>query len=61
MRCDGSPDPSVLPEINSFISLWREDSENQIQRVLENCAMSLQVRLALCVCHFHGFKLIIDD
>ncbi|XP_048010908.1 dynein axonemal intermediate chain 7 isoform X1 [Megalobrama amblycephala] len=43
MRCDGSPDPSVLPEINSFISLWREDSENQIQRVLEKCALSLQL------------------
>ncbi|KAF4114651.1 dynein axonemal intermediate chain 7 isoform X3 [Onychostoma macrolepis] len=43
MRCDGSPDPSVQPEINSFISLWREDSETQIQRVLENCALALQL------------------
>uniref|UniRef100_A0A672QC00 Dynein axonemal intermediate chain 7 n=1 Tax=Sinocyclocheilus grahami TaxID=75366 RepID=A0A672QC00_SINGR len=43
MRCDGSPDPSVQPEINSFISLWREDSETQIQQVLENCALALQL------------------
>uniref|UniRef100_A0A8C2C0B7 Dynein axonemal intermediate chain 7 n=1 Tax=Cyprinus carpio TaxID=7962 RepID=A0A8C2C0B7_CYPCA len=43
MRCDGSPDPSVQPEINSFISLWREDSETQIQLVLENCALALQL------------------
>uniref|UniRef100_A0A671M7W8 Dynein axonemal intermediate chain 7 n=1 Tax=Sinocyclocheilus anshuiensis TaxID=1608454 RepID=A0A671M7W8_9TELE len=43
MRCDGSPDPSVQPEINSFIRLWREDSETPIQRVLENCALALQL------------------
>uniref|UniRef100_A0A673I4H0 Dynein axonemal intermediate chain 7 n=1 Tax=Sinocyclocheilus rhinocerous TaxID=307959 RepID=A0A673I4H0_9TELE len=43
MRCDGSPDPSVQPEINSFISLWRENSETPIQRVLENCALALKL------------------
>ncbi|KAK2892757.1 hypothetical protein Q8A67_012745 [Cirrhinus molitorella] len=43
MRCDGSPDPTVQPEINSFISLWREDSEAQIQQVLENCSLTLQL------------------
>lgn len=54
MRCDGSPDPSVQPEINSFISLWREDSETQVQRVLENCALALQVRPTLWICFFHS-------
>lgn len=44
MRCDGSPDPSVQTEINSFITLWREDSETQIQRDLEKCTLALQVR-----------------
>ncbi|KTF73035.1 hypothetical protein cypCar_00020690 [Cyprinus carpio] len=43
MHCNSSPDPSVHPEINSFISLWREDSETQIQQVLENCALALQL------------------
>uniref|UniRef100_A0A8C2A1Y1 Dynein axonemal intermediate chain 7 n=1 Tax=Cyprinus carpio TaxID=7962 RepID=A0A8C2A1Y1_CYPCA len=43
MHCNGSPDSSVHPEINSFISLWREDSETQIQQVLENCALALQL------------------
>ncbi|KAG1953377.1 dynein intermediate chain CFAP94, axonemal isoform X1 [Pimephales promelas] len=43
MRCDGSPDPAVQPEINTFISLWREDSETQISKVLENCALALQL------------------
>lgn len=61
MRCDGSPDPAVQPEINSFISLWREDSETQIEKVLENCALALQVRPALWICCFHVFKSIIDD
>ncbi|XDV25150.1 hypothetical protein PO909_029118, partial [Leuciscus waleckii] len=46
MRCDASPDPAVQPEINSFISLWREDSETQIQQVMKNCALALQVRPA---------------
>ncbi|KAI7791914.1 putative protein CASC1 [Triplophysa rosa] len=43
MRCDGSPDPSVQTEINSFITLWREDSETQIPQVLEKCALALQL------------------
>jgi len=61
MRCDGSPDPAVQPEINTFISLWREDSETHISKVLENCALALQVRPALWICCLHGFKSIIDD
>jgi len=28
MKCDGSPDPTILPEINMFMSLWREDLDN---------------------------------
>ncbi|XP_055046477.2 dynein axonemal intermediate chain 7 [Misgurnus anguillicaudatus] len=43
MRCDGTPDPSVQSEINSFISLWQEDSETRIQQVLENCDLALQL------------------
>ncbi|XP_023672481.2 dynein axonemal intermediate chain 7 isoform X1 [Paramormyrops kingsleyae] len=40
MRCDGTPDPSIPQEINSFISLWREDTEVQIGPVLENCSLA---------------------
>nr|A6H8T2.2 RecName: Full=Dynein axonemal intermediate chain 7 [Danio rerio] len=47
MLCDGSPDPSVQPEINTYISLWRDDSENQIQKVLEECALTLELEKEL--------------
>ncbi|XP_059672270.1 dynein axonemal intermediate chain 7 isoform X1 [Gavia stellata] len=35
LSCDGSPDPTVLPEINTFMSLWREDQNEDIQHVME--------------------------
>ena len=27
MQCDGTPDPTVLPDINTFISLWRDERQ----------------------------------
>ncbi|XP_025948434.2 dynein axonemal intermediate chain 7 isoform X2 [Dromaius novaehollandiae] len=35
VSCDGSPDPTVLQEINTFMSLWREDQNENIQFVME--------------------------
>ncbi|NXP56143.1 CASC1 protein, partial [Heliornis fulica] len=35
LSCDGSPDPTVLQEINTFMSLWREDQNEDIQCVME--------------------------
>ncbi|XP_066523222.1 dynein axonemal intermediate chain 7 isoform X2 [Hoplias malabaricus] len=43
MLCDGSPNPAVQPEINAFISLWKEDPEVQIQPLLQQCALALQL------------------
>ncbi|XP_006027400.1 protein CASC1 isoform X1 [Alligator sinensis] len=33
--CDGSPDPAVPQEINTFMSLWREDQNEDIEFVIE--------------------------
>ncbi|NXE21401.1 CASC1 protein, partial [Ardeotis kori] len=35
LSCDGNPDPTVLREINTFMSLWREDQNKDIQLVME--------------------------
>ncbi|NXT81291.1 CASC1 protein, partial [Zapornia atra] len=35
LNCDGSPDPTLLQELNTFMSLWREDQNEDIQLVLE--------------------------
>ncbi|KFV05058.1 Protein CASC1, partial [Pterocles gutturalis] len=35
LSCDGTPDPTVLREINTFMSLWCEDQNEDIQRVME--------------------------
>ncbi|KFQ86703.1 Protein CASC1, partial [Phoenicopterus ruber ruber] len=35
LSCDGSPDPTVLQEINTFMSLWREDQNEDVQLVME--------------------------
>ncbi|XP_028809621.1 dynein axonemal intermediate chain 7 isoform X2 [Denticeps clupeoides] len=43
MRCDGSPDPSAIREINTFISLWRDDPEVQANLVLTQCALAVRL------------------
>uniref|UniRef100_A0A3B5AHD9 Dynein axonemal intermediate chain 7 n=1 Tax=Stegastes partitus TaxID=144197 RepID=A0A3B5AHD9_9TELE len=39
MRCDGAPDPAVRQDINTFISLWRDDPEVNITAVC--CSLQL--------------------
>ncbi|KAM7378036.1 hypothetical protein PAMA_013097 [Pampus argenteus] len=43
MRCDGTPDPSVQPDINTYTSLWRDDPEVSITVVLKQCSLALQL------------------
>lgn len=48
MCCDGTPDPAVQQDINTYISLWRDDPEVNITPVLKQCNLALQVCI-LCV------------
>ncbi|XP_070709649.1 dynein axonemal intermediate chain 7 [Pempheris klunzingeri] len=43
MRCDGTPDPAVQQDINTYISLWRDDPEVNITMVLKQCNLALQL------------------
>uniref|UniRef100_A0A3B3ZKT2 Dynein axonemal intermediate chain 7 n=1 Tax=Periophthalmus magnuspinnatus TaxID=409849 RepID=A0A3B3ZKT2_9GOBI len=43
MCCDGTPDPSVQQEINTYMSLWKEDPEVNVTKVLKQCIGALRV------------------
>ncbi|XP_049891788.1 dynein axonemal intermediate chain 7 isoform X2 [Epinephelus moara] len=43
MRCDGAPDPEVQRDVNTYISLWRDDPEVNITLVLRQCYSALQL------------------
>lgn len=43
MRCDGTPDPVVHQDINTYMSLWRDDPEVGVQAVLKQCDLALKV------------------
>ena len=46
MRCDGSPDPTVPGEINTYINLRLEDNENDsIEMVLKKCELDSSVSI----------------
>ena len=57
MRCDGSPDPTILPEINMYMSLWREDRLHaDIESILKESDLVLQVGNHLFILIFLKFK-----
>ncbi|NWW11708.1 CASC1 protein, partial [Oreocharis arfaki] len=43
LSCDGSPDPTVPQEVNTFMSLWREDRDEDIQLVMEKGEVVLKM------------------
>ena len=44
MRCDGSPNPTIPGEINTYLNLWIEDNEhNDIDSVLKESTQTLSV------------------
>ena len=60
MKCDGSPDPTILPEINMYMSLWREDLDNNLfEMVLKDSDLVLKViSIALCFHYIICFDLL---
>ncbi|VFV31863.1 Hypothetical predicted protein [Lynx pardinus] len=43
IQCDGSPDPSVSPEINTFISLWKEETNETLEEVIAKSKLVLNI------------------
>ncbi|XP_061523405.1 dynein axonemal intermediate chain 7 isoform X4 [Phycodurus eques] len=43
MQCSDIPDPAVQQEINTFISLWRDDPERSVKTVLKQCNVALKL------------------
>jgi len=44
MKCDGSPDPTILPEINMYMSLWHENlGDTDFDLVLKDSDLALKV------------------
>ncbi|KAG8438553.1 hypothetical protein GDO86_004934, partial [Hymenochirus boettgeri] len=43
MLCDGSPDPTVTQEINTFLSLWAEEMNEDFQSVLQKSSLVLSL------------------
>ncbi|XP_077941172.1 dynein axonemal intermediate chain 7 isoform X4 [Gasterosteus aculeatus] len=43
MNCGALPDPTVLQDVNRYISSWRDDPEVDITLVLKQCNLALQL------------------
>ncbi|XP_023421076.2 dynein axonemal intermediate chain 7 isoform X2 [Cavia porcellus] len=43
IQCDGSPDPSTPQEMNTFISLWKEETNETFESVMKKSKLVLQL------------------
>ncbi|XP_049638848.1 dynein axonemal intermediate chain 7 [Suncus etruscus] len=59
LECDRSPDPSVAQEINTYISLWKEETDETFEQVMRksNQVLSLIERLTLILLETPPFDL----
>lgn len=50
MRCDGSPDPTVLKQINTFINLKKETGKPDMNVILEEAKDIYEVSFSFNIC-----------
>ncbi|XP_004479989.1 dynein axonemal intermediate chain 7 isoform X2 [Dasypus novemcinctus] len=43
VQCDGTPDPSVPQEVNTFISLWKEETNETFEEVIKKSKLVLNL------------------
>ncbi|KAB0349095.1 hypothetical protein FD754_013952 [Muntiacus muntjak] len=43
IQCDGSPDPSIAQEMNTFITLWKEETNETLEEVIEKSKLVLNL------------------
>ncbi|XP_054974032.1 dynein axonemal intermediate chain 7 [Sorex araneus] len=59
LQCDGHPDPTVAQEINTYISLWREETNETFEQVIQKSdqVLSLIDKLTLMLFETPPFDL----
>ncbi|EGV97863.1 Cancer susceptibility candidate protein 1 [Cricetulus griseus] len=60
-QCDGSPDPLVAQEMNTFISLWEEEKNETFEQVIEKSKLVLSEASTLVDVDSGNMEKIIQD
>ena len=47
MKCDGLPDPACVKQLNTYLTLWREDGKEDINSVLQTTLDVLPIMASL--------------
>ncbi|XP_070126190.1 dynein axonemal intermediate chain 7 isoform X4 [Equus przewalskii] len=61
IQCDGSPDPSVSQEINTFISLWKEETNETFEEVIGKSKLVLNQASTLADLDSGNMEKVIQD
>ncbi|XP_032288512.1 protein CASC1 isoform X3 [Phoca vitulina] len=61
IQCDGSPDPSISPEINTFISLWKEETNETLEEVIAKSKLVLNQASTLADLDSGNMEKVIQD
>ncbi|XP_042103319.1 dynein axonemal intermediate chain 7 isoform X8 [Ovis aries] len=61
IQCDGSPDPSIAQEINTFITLWKEETNETLEEVIEKSKLVLNQASTLADLDSGNMEKVIRD